>query len=589
MEGNEGHGANVQREPSPWELEEARNVDWDEKVLQMSNVDILQFTTTTFEWPVMPILRPDFLGRISCFSSCLDSERWMRLFTTIEQAQRTRKCVVFPNVREDLMKLEVLLFTKQEYELRYELARGLVFQIWNNHGPKDAPWYSKLMQLVRDIDACCFIRRLLDSQCAITLTPMVTPYSDVDEVVFAFLQPFFEGETAWSPYIEGELMYRLSARGFITVAVSVEAFRHPKRLLVPKMHSERAYLRPLWIRMTKAGKRAARNLRVTMDTVFHRVIRGIVQQHGENWMYPEMQQEFNIMYYQRHRFKNLKTRLHSVEVWKGGELVAGEIGCKYLFYHDKWTAVATGAVYTSVTGFHNLNSSGTFQLYALAAILHFQGIEVWDLGMEIPYKRSIGATTMSRTRFIDTFNHCKTRERDVCVPERFRDCENGVQLLEELETEQQLREELLEFYAYATLKQQHVIMICAGATLGAIVGIKSRRQRVASGEFSDNLELVAYNTSSVKDFESNWNRLARLAQRSSDYKYTRLYKAVNWDEPLPHYLQLRLWKYDNSLDNYRNSPSYSNLAKKVEGAATVVQTARPVTVIDDSVRRGIPF
>ncbi|EDO06607.1 hypothetical protein BBOV_II006570 [Babesia bovis T2Bo] len=150
-------------------------------------------------------------------------------------------------------------------------------------------------------------------------------------------------------------------------------------------------------------------------------------------------------------------------------------------------------------------------------------------------------------------------------------------------------EELLDFYAYATLKQQHMVMICAGAVLGAIVGTKIRRKRVASGEFSDNLELVAYNTSSIQDFESSWNRLARHAQRRPDYSYTRLYKAVNWDEPYPHYLQLRLWKYDDSLDKYEETAPYAVLAKKVEAAASAVQAARPVTIIDDSIRRGIDF
>ncbi|GIX63676.1 uncharacterized protein BcabD6B2_31110 [Babesia caballi] len=152
-----------------------------------------------------------------------------------------------------------------------------------------------------------------------------------------------------------------------------------------------------------------------------------------------------------------------------------------------------------------------------------------------------------------------------------------------------LAEELLDCYAYATLKQQHIIMICAGAVLGAIVGTKRRRQRVASGEFSDNLELVAYNTDSVDEFETRWNRLARSAQRRPDYKHTRLYKAVHWDQPFPHYLQLRLWKYEDSYDKYCEAASSAGLMKKIDEAATVVQRARPVTIIDDSIRRGIPF
>ncbi|KAK1939517.1 hypothetical protein X943_000669 [Babesia divergens] len=152
-----------------------------------------------------------------------------------------------------------------------------------------------------------------------------------------------------------------------------------------------------------------------------------------------------------------------------------------------------------------------------------------------------------------------------------------------------LAEEVLEYYAYATLKQQHIMMLCSGAVLGAIIGRKLHKDRVAAGEFSDNLELVAYNTDSVESFETNWNRLARFAQKRPDYKHTMLYKAVHWEQPFPHYLQLRLWKHDDSIDKYTDLATRAGLMQKVDGAATITQRARPTTVIDDSIRREIPF
>lgn len=151
------------------------------------------------------------------------------------------------------------------------------------------------------------------------------------------------------------------------------------------------------------------------------VVTGIVQQHGENWMYPEMQDAFNRMHYHRHRHEAGSTYLHSVEVWKGYELVAGEIGGKHHAEKCNGILVATGAVYTSVTGFHTLPSSGTFQMYALGAILHFQGgfakpelkrhagIEVWDLGMAIPYKHDLGAQAVTRAEFIELFQQAKAK------------------------------------------------------------------------------------------------------------------------------------------------------------------------------------
>ncbi|GBE60768.1 hypothetical protein BOVATA_022610 [Babesia ovata] len=433
----------------PWELEEQANCEWDRRLADMLSWDVVRPSSASFDSRHLPAITAEYLEHYSCSAISLHSDRWRRLVSTIKDANATRKGMIVDDSVEELLKLEVLLFTEHNVESRCQLARGLIVQIWRDQRPTKAPWYSKLMQLVRDLDALCFLHRLHGARCMINVGPMVTPYSCLDSVIDIFRREWPEGETAWSPYIEGELMYRLSGRGFISIAISVDDLKYTKRLLVPKMHTERCYLRPTGILMTRHAKRLAKRLRITMDTAFHKVIDGIVQQHGANWMYPEVRTEFNRMHYQRHRFERLKTRLHSVEVWHGGELVAGEIG------------FSAGAVYTSLTGFHRMASSGTFQMYALAAILHFSGtlhpgrpsqragIEMWDLGMEIPYKSGLGATTMPRINFIEEFNRLKHRvgsllahytpqKRHVQLPSRFREHENCVSLMEEFEAAQQL-------------------------------------------------------------------------------------------------------------------------------------------------------
>ncbi|KAK1443767.1 hypothetical protein BgAZ_206430 [Babesia gibsoni] len=152
-----------------------------------------------------------------------------------------------------------------------------------------------------------------------------------------------------------------------------------------------------------------------------------------------------------------------------------------------------------------------------------------------------------------------------------------------------LTAELLDLYNYATLKQQHIMMMCSGAVLGAIVGRQIRKRRIEAGEFSDNIEMVAYNTDSIDSFETSWNRLARFAQKRPDYKHTKLYKAIHWDKELPHYIQLRLWKYDDSIEKYNKLAASTGLMKKVDDSSKVKQHVRPATVIDDSIRRGIAF
>ncbi|AFZ79582.1 hypothetical protein BEWA_024310 [Theileria equi strain WA] len=149
--------------------------------------------------------------------------------------------------------------------------------------------------------------------------------------------------------------------------------------------------------------------------------------------------------------------------------------------------------------------------------------------------------------------------------------------------------DLVEWYTYATLKQQHMVMIASGACLGAIVGVTKRRRRIKDGEFSTNFEFAAYNVHDVEEFEQNWNEQARIAQKQPGYKFTRLYKAYHWDRSPTHYLQLRLWRSKEDLENYKNLAQQKVLEKRVNGAASETQFGLPVTIVDDSVRRGIDF
>lgn len=72
-------------------------------------------------------------------------------------------------------------------------------------------------------------------------------------------------------------------------------------------------------------------------------------------------------------------------------LVAGEIG------------VSVGRVYTSLTGFTDADSAGTLQLTATRLLLCKAGYELLDLGMNMPYKESIGAKPLSRDTFMKFF------------------------------------------------------------------------------------------------------------------------------------------------------------------------------------------
>ena len=81
-------------------------------------------------------------------------------------------------------------------------------------------------------------------------------------------------------------------------------------------------------------------------------------------------------------------RVHTVEIWRDGVLVGGEIG------------VSVGLCYTSYSGFRTTDSAGTVQCLALARFLQARGFKLWDLGMSLAYKHKFGAKNLPRLTFM---------------------------------------------------------------------------------------------------------------------------------------------------------------------------------------------
>eukprot|EP00486_Rosalina_sp_Unknown_P012589 CAMPEP_0201588732 /NCGR_PEP_ID=MMETSP0190_2-20130828/158342_1 /ASSEMBLY_ACC=CAM_ASM_000263 /TAXON_ID=37353 /ORGANISM="Rosalina sp." /LENGTH=242 /DNA_ID=CAMNT_0048041433 /DNA_START=457 /DNA_END=1185 /DNA_ORIENTATION=- len=80
---------------------------------------------------------------------------------------------------------------------------------------------------------------------------------------------------------------------------------------------------------------------------------------------------------------------HSIEIWnEDGELVAGELG------------TSVGSIYTSLTGFYNESGCGNVQLLVLGHLLQKCDFLLWDLGMFIEYKSSLGAGLLKRNDFL---------------------------------------------------------------------------------------------------------------------------------------------------------------------------------------------
>ena len=106
----------------------------------------------------------------------------------------------------------------------------------------------------------------------------------------------------------------------------------------------------------------------------------------------------------RSEFDTCEVKLYSVEVWnqETGELAGGELG------------YTIGSIYTSLTGFSNEDSAGSVQLAALGKILTLSGYEMWDLGMTLDYKKSLGAQSMARLDFLDCVKTMRVRSPSDC-------------------------------------------------------------------------------------------------------------------------------------------------------------------------------
>ncbi|UKJ90548.2 arginyltransferase [Theileria orientalis] len=412
-----------------------------------------------------------------------NNERFKRLEKFAKLCNSGSTCCSIEETVENQFHREILIFTPNEpcldgstspkdlskskgvdIKTKIMLSRGLLDKILDRKKRVVFPANSFSSQLQKDVLALSFLQTMEKIGSCMRI-PMVIPYNRVLDMVYLYQLDVIQDETMWSPYVESEFMRTLFSHGFITIAIKAKLMGVEKVILLPKMHDLRCCMKPQDIIVTKKVKRISRKLKITINTCFHEVIKGIFDIHGEDWMYPEMQLEFMKMHYLNGMYKangpngkiahshkrssdlnnkklqtdkgsngtcetdrqcgrendetlqkNQKTVV-SVEVWHENKLVAGEIG------------FVNGSMYTSISGFHKMNNSGNFQLVSLAAILYFNGFKLWDLGMEIPYKIDMGAKTVPRREFIKQLNELKNTNVKFEIPEKYSENSNGEELI----------------------------------------------------------------------------------------------------------------------------------------------------------------
>ncbi len=140
------------------------------------------------------------------------------------------------------------------------------------------------------------------------------------------------------------------------------------------------------------------------------------------------------------------------------------------------------------------------------------------------------------------------------------------------------------FYCGLSSGNKSAVWLANGILFGSIYGTFERLKREEETK-PDFLEVIEYrlDRSRVKEFEKYWNDSAKRTQTQRGYGWTRMYKAIAWDESPFSYLSTRLWEEKPVED--------SIFQKKVEESKILqgegLQRRQYVTLVDDSVVRTI--
>jgi Leu/Phe-tRNA-protein transferase len=214
--------------------------------------------------------------------------------------------------------------------------------------------------------------------------PFIMPPEEGDRLA-DWLSETYPDEFCASLSFDPDFVDELCASGFIPMAVrGGEA----DEVLIPKLHTVRSALDPRDALVTRTARRESGRYGFGIDLRFEEVLEACLEAHGDDWLRPPLLESWRLLFATRER---RRSRFSSMELYEGGRLVAGEIG------------VFAGGCYTSLTGFRRESGSGTVQLVATARFLEAIGSPLWDLGMPLDYKSTLGARNLSRPEFLILF------------------------------------------------------------------------------------------------------------------------------------------------------------------------------------------
>ena len=219
----------------------------------------------------------------------------------------------------------------------------------------------------------------------------------------------FDGDYCWALSLEPAFVRALCHEGFLPICSELGGGTGLFALL-PKLHAQRCVLHFSSLHVPRKVRRRAVRHGYTLtagDHAFDEVVGGCLRQHGSaSWLHPPLRVAFTAMRKQdREKAASGSAgggegdaRLCCFALWSPeGKLVAGEFG------------VIVGSVYTSFTGFYEVDGAGAIQMALTAKLLEKAGFAFWDMGQEHAYKSTQGAVTMQRRAFLTAFRERRSK------------------------------------------------------------------------------------------------------------------------------------------------------------------------------------
>lgn len=210
------------------------------------------------------------------------------------------------------------------------------------------------------------------------------PEDDCDAVVDIMLDTRYNEEFCVALDWDPAFIARLMRAGFLVMSEKAE--EPIAAFVLPKLHLVRSALLFHELHIKKSIRRFLERYELRFDSDFEIIVKNCVKTHGDYWLTPELLKVLASL-----RSGGGPVRPVSFGLYKNGKLAAGEFG------------IVSGRVYTSYSGYHEEDNSGTVQMILMARFLERAGFAFLDFGMPLDYKTGLGARNLGPEQFVPMF------------------------------------------------------------------------------------------------------------------------------------------------------------------------------------------